>query len=178
MASEAGFVATPEEEQAKETIGARLILNTPIDGLDLRVSGWTGSLNIPGEPSNRVWVAGFSLNYVTQRLHLRAEWFREQEGSDFETNTTAYVEAAVYVTSHIQVAARYDWLQTKLPEFDGPAAFLRHRDIAFGLNYWVNPSAVFKASFHVVDGYRFVLPEVASTLPTTYYFDVGTQFSF
>jgi hypothetical protein len=59
---------------------------------------------------------------------------------------------------------------------------MRHRELAVGANYWVNPDVVFKASFHAIDGNRFALPELVGPDEApddrTWAVLVGTQFTF
>jgi len=71
-----------------------------------------------------------------------------------------YQTAAGYkIDSHWQPVFRYDWAREGLASPVAiPDRFKSHREVAGGLNYWINPKAVVKFSYHHVDGNLLSLP--------------------
>lgn len=132
------------------------------------------------------------LEYLTDRLWLRSEiTLRDVPG--FVLSRGGYAQAAWFLTRKWQVAAQYDVLTETLgqktldlgasaPLPEGftlppglqlppgglgsllPDAMDRHRDLAFGVNYWLAPEVALKLSVHDVDGWRFARPETAQLL--------------
>ena len=71
----------------------------------------------------------------------------------------AYVEAGYKITRHLQPVFRYEWAREGLvTPVVIPDSFKSHRDIAGGLDYWVNPKAVLKFSYHHVNGNMLSVP--------------------
>ncbi len=177
----------PSEELViftSDMIGGRVSLETPLDGLVLRVSGYTGTMEgHPGaEEDMRHSVGALSAEYLTQALSLRAEYAYNVERSTSSTSA-AYVEAAWKFPFGLQLAGRVEGSWTTLEGFTGSSPNLRHREAAVGLNYWFDPAFVLKAEYHLVDGNRFAyapLPEDGSApepKETTHLFFLGAQFS-
>jgi hypothetical protein len=173
-----------EEQQVRDLVGGRLSLTTPGE-VTARLSGYYGRL-VHGEDSEGFSSLGASVQYRGERLWLSAEVFRSEE-EDSEVALTTYASVGWMLTGHLQVAAQYEWARTT---FDGSpdSPLLRHDAYGLGLSWWVNPSLVFKACWHRVDGNRFAYPEGATpteladpaTAPSTRTdaFTVGTQFAF
>jgi hypothetical protein len=173
---------TLEESSAREVVGARVTLTTPVEGLSFRVSGFDGMHTETEEEVERlrITVIGVSAEYLVDRLSFRGELFRQTEG-DFETALAGYLEAAAFVTKHVQVAARLEAYQVDVEGYSGPPSLLRHREAALGVNYWATPELVFKVSAHEIAGNRFAVPAgvVDDPLPEhTRLFVAGAQFSF
>ncbi len=181
----------PAERQVvftSDLVGARLSLETTVDGLVLRVSGYTGTEEEhPGlEQDVRHSVVAVSGEWLTDALSLRAEWAYAVEREVTSTNA-AYVEAAWKFPFGLQLAGRLEGSWTDLEGFTGTSPSLRHREAALGLNYWFAPEFVLKAEVHLVDGNRFAyapFPEegaIPSPIPepeeTTQLFFLGAQFS-
>lgn len=174
----------PEESFAHlhDMLGGRVGLATPVPGLGFRFSAYRArreEVRAAGEESVTLVAFGPAVEYLTDRTSVRAEYYRLTHGD--ETTDTGYLEAAQYLGEHVQVAARVEALQAKV-EGIPDSTFLRHREAAVGLNYWVNPDVVFKGSFHLVDGNRLVLPELVGPAETpeerTWMLMLGSQFSF
>jgi hypothetical protein len=180
----------PEEELlifTSDMIGARLSLETPLDGLVFRASGYTGKEeeNPAAEEGVRHTVGALSAEYLTEALALRAEYAYAVERATTTTNA-AYVEVALKLAMGLQLAGRVEGSWTKLDGFTGSSPNLRHREAAVGLNYWFAPEFVLKAEYHLVDGNRFAYaPFEEGTLPspipepseTTRLFFLGAQFA-
>lgn len=184
----------PTEELVIETrdmIGARLTLETPLDGLAFRVSGYTGLEEEYGllKDEARHTAAAGSLEYLGEKLSLRAEYAYLIEKS-LLTAQAMYAEIAWKFAMGLQLAARVEGNWTKLDEFTGTSRNLRHEEAAVGLNYWFSPDFVIKAAYHLVDGNRFAFqpfdeefdPVAADAVPpvprrTTQLMFIGAQFS-
>ncbi len=176
-----------EHEINRDVIGFRTILQTPVSGLSVGGSAFTGVAEEAGI-KNRNTVFGFQAEYLSDVWSIRAEYAHDAEGQKYIINS-GYVEAAYRLTSKWQVAARYDRFTNTLPGYPSPQfpALLRHRDWTGGLAYWFSPNLVLKAAYHDVDGNRFAGPDVVDILadanagtlnPHTHLFEVGAQFSF
>jgi hypothetical protein len=171
-----------------DMVGARLSLETPVDGLAFRVSGYTGT------EKEAPWIAedarhsvgALSAEYVNDALAFRAEWAHAVERATTSTDA-AYLEAAYKLPMGLQLAGRVEGSWTELQGLTGSSPTLRHREAAVGLNYWFAPEFVMKAEFHLVDGNRFAYapwPDegaIPSPVPTpsetTRLFFLGAQFS-
>ncbi|BDG03213.1 OprO/OprP family phosphate-selective porin [Anaeromyxobacter oryzae] len=172
-----------ESELARNVVGARLTLATPVDGLVFRVSGYTGTMKMEeatGESDVRLTVGGLTAEYVDDRFTLRAEAFGRKEGS-FEDGYGAYVDAGAFVTKHVQVAVRAEVSRSHVDGIPSSSTLLRHDEAAVGANYWFTPDVVFKLSYHLVYGNRFATPDVSADgvlQKRTELVVAGTQFSF
>jgi hypothetical protein len=159
--------------------GSRLSLVTPI-GLVARASGYLGSANHEGgEGEDARYVGGLSLFYRGERLWGSVEGFGMTEPGS-ESQLSGYAELAYFLTSHLQVAARYDLARTELDDVTVDSPLLRHDEAAIGLNWWFNPDFVLKVSAHYVEGTRFVAPgegEIVAEDHTNLVF-AGAQFTF
>jgi hypothetical protein len=177
-----------------DLIGGRLTIQTPINGLNAAISAYTGDFKF-GQGRNsffddRYVLLGTSLEYVTDSLWLRGEYLTQEQSSKAEADV-AYVEAAYKFTSHWQAAARYEYTKVNphSPESQFvPRSLFDHKEVALGMNYWLNPNLVFKLSYHLVKGNRFAAPEkfedymqriqMGGFEENTHLIMVGTQFSF
>ena len=182
--------ADGELDSVNDVLGGRLILATPVLGLSVGSSAYFGT---PPTSDHAAGVArpkhvayGFQAEYLTDVWSVRSEFARHAEGDEL-TIDGAYLEAAYYLTEQWQLATRYDWSDVTLGELDVSAAstLLEHKEMAFGLNYWVNTNFVIKLAYHLVDGNRFALPAdlleaiAEGSLNTkTNLIQVGTNFSF
>ena len=179
------------EEFARDMVGGRLTLQMPWD-FTLRISGVGGYTEKDDVDDHKglYLVGGVSLEWVHEGFTFRTEAFHmEEEGS--ESGNAIYAEASQMLGEHWQVALRADTSQNRLSGAVGAgSSLLRHRDYGVGLNYWVRPEMVIKASYHYVDGNRFALGDELSALQpgddpaalaldeTTHLFVFGTQFTF
>jgi hypothetical protein len=170
-----------ESERATEVVGGRLTLATPIDGLTFRLSGYTGILHEEDlDRRARQGVGGVTAEYLCDRLTLRGELFYRDEGG-FERAYAGYLEAATFVSEHVQLALRAEASKTDVDDVEHASTLTRHDELAAGVNYWFSPSVVMKLSYHLVHGNRFAAPESSQDgiLATrTHLFVAGTQFSF
>jgi hypothetical protein len=168
-----------EETTMEGIVGGRLSLTSPI-GLVLRASAYGGEAQHEGddEVSARL-VGGLSAFFYGERLWLSVEAFGNVERGS-EAQLSAYAEAAWFLTSWLQAAARYDLSRTSLEEYDGSSPLLHHDEVALGLNFWFSPELVVKVSAHHVEGTRFVAPAdgaLAADEKTNLVF-AGAQFTF
>jgi phosphate-selective porin O/P len=178
------FDEITEIEKTRDMIGGRLELATPLSGLRVGGSFYTG------RQSADVRRSGFGLQaeYLTGPWSVRSELAHETVRDDFKA-TGFYGEAAYRFDPHWQVAAQYGRFTSDLAAVPAPAAssLLDHEEMAVGLNYWWNHNFVFKLSFHRVDGNRLAGPDpselagavAAGTLKSkTNLVAFGAQFSF
>ena len=101
---------------------------------------------------------GAFASYDTAKYLLRAEFGNAFE-SGFIHHSGAYVEAGYKIDRHWQPVFRYEWAREGLvTPVAIPDSFKSHRDIGGGLDYWVNPKAVLKFSYHHVDGNMLSVP--------------------
>jgi len=178
-----------------DAFGARVNINTPVDGLMFGVSGFTGKDHPELEVLSAVRrdVYAGHVEYAANRFQARGEWGHLKNGNEFNVEAK-YVEVAYKLDSHWQLASRWDEMQVDLPGFNFstvPGIFpqlLDHRDLSIGLNYWFRPDFVVRASYHDVDGNRYSFPatteEVLQALATdtlakkSNLVVIGAQFSF
>lgn len=170
-------------EEAKNLVGGRLSLFTPIDGLFFRLSGYGTRTNIsPTSVEAKVAVAG-SAEYLDDRWSVRAEAATLWDTG--EGTKTAYVELARYVTQHVQVAVRGELARLTAAHYTGDSPLQDDRELALGLSYWFTPGFVVRGSYHFINGNLNAPPtSVDDALlenkyqPTTHALLAGTQFSF
>lgn len=175
-------------ESTRDLAGTRLVLALPVQGLSVGGSAYTGNEGDPDATKFRHSVLGAQAEYLSDHLWLRGEYTHEIKqrlgGSD-----AVYGEAAYFLTRQWQLAARYERLETRRTGIDpSPApSLLKHDEFALGLNFWVAPEFVLKASYHGVRGNRLAGPdpdELAATTAAgqlkdrTRLVQLGAQFSF
>ncbi len=170
---------TSEEEVARDVVGGRVGLLTPLDGLTLRVTAFTGTLATTDRGDERLTCVGVSGEWASDRLQVRGEYFRATEGSA-ERHLGGYAEAAWSFLPRWQVTLRWD--ESHQHAQGVPSNLLTHREGAVGLSFWPSPNLVFKASYHDVDGNRFAVPPMSapdgSIERRTKLYLAGAQFSF
>jgi hypothetical protein len=178
-----GGTLVPVEDELDYVAGGRLIAATPVAGLSFRLSGYATLRD------TRAAVMGLSVQYATDQLDLRAEYFlkseRGQETGALAYEHAGYVEGSLYLTSQVQAGLRAELYRAHLLGYGGPRPLLDHRELAATLNYWFAPGFVLKLSGHLIDGNRFAHPVavddaiLAGTLERrTLAVIFGTQFSF
>jgi len=170
-------IGEDHENATRELLGGRVTMNTPVDGLNFRLSGFRGARD-----DATAVVYGFSVEFLRDSLWVRAEGFREME-LDTHSSWGAYGEIAYFLTRQIQLAGRLEGNWSHMDGFNGSSPLFLHREAAVGLNFWFNPQWVVKASLHGVDGNRFANPGpdtiADQPMPTqTTVYMVGTQFNF
>lgn len=145
----------------RDVVGGRVVLNSPIPGLDFGVSAYTGTRPLTKEQRRNT--VGAHAEYVDDVVTLRAEVAHETDPR-LQSATGSYVEAAYRVSKAWQFAGMYSNLNTDLVGVSAaniaraPAA-LDHKERGAGLNYWFAPNFVLKGSVHWVDGNRFAYPD-------------------
>lgn len=181
------------EPIGNDLFGGRLTVQTPFTGLYAALSAYTSKFEFGQERSSlddRYVLIGASVEYLSDRLRICSEYLTQKE-SPKATADVVYAEAAYKFTDHWQAVARYEFADF---ETDGPSSryspqsVLEHKEIALGINYWLNPNLAFKLSYHMVDGNRLAIPEkiedylesiqTGSFEEKTNLILVGTQFSF
>jgi len=141
-------------ESIRQTVGGRLTLARPHSGLRFGVNGNSGISPDKGRQS----VLGAFASYDTGKWLLRSEFGHAFEAG-FIHFTGAYVEAGYKINPHWQPVFRYDWARQGLVSpIAIPDDFKSHREVGGGLNYWVNPKAVLKFSYHHVEGNLLAVP--------------------
>jgi hypothetical protein len=181
LASPAGpwvFEDHPERiELARDVVGGRVSLLTPLEGLTVRVSAFTGTVTEDDE-DHRLAAFALSGEWVFDRLQVRGEWFRATEGSE-ETHLGGYAEVAWNVLPTLQLALRFDESHQLID--DVPDALAEHHETVLGISYWPSPNLVLRASYHRVEQNRFAVPASSpdgSLDAVTDLYLAGVQFSF
>lgn len=151
--------AEDEDIDRDRTVGFRLEWQSPA-GLTLGLSAYRGEDDHTGndESFGAALAAGAHLMWERGDWLLRAEAVHFEEDRNLDVDA-AYLEAARRFGRHWQGALRWDRSTTTVAEEDLAelgAALGEHRDLAAGLNYWVNSGLVLKLSHHWVDGERFL----------------------
>ena len=179
----------------KTTVGGRVVMHTPVDGLSFGTTAYTGRLTsastVDTVHRRRSIVAG-QAEYLTDKWSARGEFVWGQgklgEGPDMTVHS-GYAEVAYHLTPHWQLAGLYEREQVHMSGVNVSVApsLLRHEDFEPGVNYWISPNVVIKLSDHFVYGNRFSMPDpslvrqvVAAGQLRSYTNDLqfGTQFSF
>jgi len=186
------------EGAAKEMFGGRLLVHTPIEGFSVGTSSYVGDFEffvdrylVEDYPvaGKTVFLGAFA-EYLSDRWWLRSEAVTTRENPAVSEDVV-YGEAAYKLTSHWQLAARYEYMQTDVTAAEIkylPASSYRHKETALGLNYWFTPNFVVKLSYHFINGNRFAGPALLADFfdvlmqqkydETTQCILLGMQFSF
>lgn len=198
VATEEGLFLEPEVSlgfTVEDTVGGRLVLSTPVEGLSFGASAYTGDeqvgLETVAAATRTTWV--LHGEYLADRWTVRTEWGVLENEDQFE-DEGGYVELARKLTEHWEVAVRADYWEIDFPTIDQatlPAVasqVMEHDELAFGVNYWFNPGFVVRANLYQIEGNRFAFAssreEVAEALVTGQLEDetelivLGAQFSF
>lgn len=173
-----------ERERTRYIVGGRLNVQTPFEPLRFGVSAYQG-FEVGSEW--RYVIAGHA-EYAGEILSARAEFAHETVLKDLDQNA-AYLEVAARVGQYLQFAAQGNWLHVDYPGVEHPIAptMKDHLEAALGVNFWITPSLVVKASVHRIWGNRLAAPSPADfgslvatggLHGTTNLLLVGTQFSF
>jgi hypothetical protein len=185
-------IATGDPETEKNLmnlVGGRFTVFTPVEGLKMGASAYSGVSEELEDERDTAW--GAHAEFAKGQWTLRSEFLHRQDGDELKADGF-YVEASRRLGRHWQVAGLYDRLDTELPEleFEPPASLLEHDEWAVGLNYWFAGNFVLKASYHVVKGNRLAGPgeeadeeldeliEEGALGGRTKMFRFGAQFSF
>ena len=145
-------------EDLEHAIGAKLTIDTPLDGLSVGVAGFSGEEGAARD--HRHSVIGTHFEYMTGDLTLRVEYAHLFQG---ESADAFYVEASYMFFEHLQLAVRYDFAELTLEGERAKAveetpSLTEHSEVGVALNYWFNSQFVLKASYHYVKGNRFSHP--------------------
>ncbi|MEW6732074.1 MAG: hypothetical protein AB1489_12170 [Acidobacteriota bacterium] len=172
-----------EIDKVTDVVGARLMFQTPVNGLRFGMSSYRGREKAD---TQRHTVLGFSGEYLADKWTVRSEVFKLKD--TFALGALAsYVEVARMLTKNWQVAARYDRSTNKFLFIDPKSEFasvVKHRDKVIGLNYVFNSNLVMKFGFHRVNGNLFAKPQVKDGVlidgfrKNTNMFETGIQFAF
>lgn len=181
--------------RVENAYGGRLNITTPVDGLTVGTSAYTGQAytDLSNVDTDKRDVIAAHAEYVLRGFAVRSEWGHLKNGSDFEVDS-GYAEASYRIGEHWQVAARWDQLEVTLPGTNLsrlPKIFpqlLEHQETTLGLNYWFSPNFVVRGSYQMTDGNRFAFPETSDEVKValatglldrkTNMFLFGAQFSF
>ena len=149
----------------RDVIGGRFILYTPIDGLSLGVSGYTGTRPLTIEQRRNT--VGAQAEFLNDRWSVRGEWVQSTD-SKLQEASGAYGELALRLTAGWQVAGLYSTQRTSLFSANQAALdaniarapkLLDHDEMGAGINYWFTPNFVLKTSVHWVEGNRYAFPD-------------------
>ena len=143
----ANLLSGGAETARGSAVGARVVLETPVDGLSLRGSVYSGRLKRNKEVAlddantqkdahqrKRAWAVG--LRYLQDHIDVQLEMAR---GFLYDHSvTTAYVQAAVPLAQHWTAAARLERIVTDTSQ-RGNHAFQEQR-LVFGVGYTLSES--------------------------------------
>lgn len=143
-----------EETSYRDVIGARLVIETPIDGLSFGFSTYQGEEETD---TSTVEARAAQLRFARGVWDVRAELLDQHLHAGAFDQEGHYLEVARRFGPHWQLAARHEVFEisTTLGALAGDPR-LEHEDRAFGVSYWVSPNLVFRVSLHQVEGLRFV----------------------
>lgn len=183
-----------------EMMGARTIVHTPLPGLGMGISLYTGDadFSMDAGPFGTFDIAEgrhvaymVHTEYLTDVFSIRAEYeyLLKPSGDQNIELWGYYVEAAYRFLDHWQAAILFDQQKVEIVSEDIPLPYLyptEHQEWVLGMNYWFNPNFVLKAAYHRVDGNLFAQPtDLFASLfgdseleEITHYFVFGSQFSF
>jgi hypothetical protein len=182
----------PRDTETKDVIGANVVFETPIDGLNLGVSGFHGDFSFYEsgqllESTNNV--IGGSMDYTNDPYQIRGEYVYSKL-DDFNVEVKVYyIEAAYNVTENIQPAFRYcsTAIDDPNPNIDVVLfpSLNEETELSLGLNYIVNSGFIIRGSWTKVEGNQKANPAdgllsfINRTLEEdTNVFMLGTSFSF
>jgi hypothetical protein len=146
----------------KNTLGGRLWLHTPIDGLEVGIGGSrsdaTGGLYRPAGVTTRddAWIA--SINGDFTRFDLRGEYLSARVDDDAAQYIGYYGQGGVQLTEKLQLNAQ---LQIARLSFEVPGFAWDEelgRDFALGLKYSPLPNLALKLEGHRARGYIWSQP--------------------
>jgi hypothetical protein len=181
--------------RVENAYGGRLNVATPLEGLTLGFSGYTGQAytDLSEVDTDQRDVYAAHAEYTRNKFAIRSEFGHLKNGSDFNVDA-GYVETSYRITEHWQVAARWDQIDVSLPGTNLsklPKIFpqlLDHREAALGLSYWFSPNFVVRGSYQRTEGNRFAFPETSDEVKaalssgkldrSTDMILIGAQFSF
>lgn len=192
------FLLEPNVElgfSVEDTVGLRLLVSTPVEGLTLGLSAYQGDehigRDIVGDETRQTYL--FHVEYLTDRWSIRSEVGGLEHENDFEEEG-GYLEIAYRLNQHWQLAARAEDWSVDFPNTNLAALpsilpqLMDHEEVAFGINYWISSGAVLRLNYHLAEGNRFAFlgtaEEVAAALASGVLEDetemlvLGTQFSF
>jgi hypothetical protein len=169
--------------------GTRISVRPPIPGLSVGGSAARGDASPAFSDEQPFRSAAAHLEYLTSRVWVRAELSTLSADAAFRFRSRAsYVEVAAFLTDQVQPALLFDRVRDEVEDTeDLPGSVHEHDGWAVGLNYWVNPNFVVKASSHVARGNRLAWPRRGEFIATfmagamkseTRMFQVGAQYSF
>ena len=112
-----------------------MIIETPMEGLTLRGSGYRGRFTMnPGDPQSTKYGWALSARFVGERLDLQAELAR---GFVFDHGASAwYAQAAYTLDASWQAVARIEQAVTDTAQSSDDA--YRERRLTLGLAYTIN----------------------------------------
>lgn len=181
--------------EVDDTLGLRLNLTTPVEGLTLGLSAYRGDERvgngISGNDNRETYL--LHAEYLTDKWSVRSEWGSLEHESVFEEEG-GYLEIAYRLDRHWQLAVRAEDWEAEFPNIDFSVLpsilpqLMGHEEVAFGVNYWFTSGLVLRLNYHLAEGNRFAFlsspEEVAQALATgvldedTELIVFGAQFSF
>jgi hypothetical protein len=175
-----------ELQSTRDVLGGRLVAHTPLRGLSVGGSAYTGVLNEPA--ANRTSVVAGQIQFASNEWAVESEISHLVQSGD-EYATGAYVQAAYRFAPAWQIALQGDYLENKFVGINPAAApsLQYHREGAVALNFWISREFVVKTEFHLVNGNRFAMPRAedlraivaaGELRQTTHLFQFGAQFTF
>jgi len=153
---------------ADDTVGGRLQIMPPIDGLTLGFSAYSSTVDRAlGTKAERL-VYGAQFEFEREFYSLRAEYYK-QETDEFDADADAgYVMGTIRpfglipvgdlttLLDRLELAAQYNvYAFREIHPAPGipiptPKQLKNHREWAVGLNYWFTPTFVARAEYHMI----------------------------
>ena len=136
--------------------GARVIIETPLEGLTLRASGYRGRFAMsPGDQQSTKYGWVISARFAGERLDLQAELAR---GFAFDHGVSAwYAQAAYTLDADWQAVARIEQAVTDTAQSSDDA--YRERRLTLGLAYTINQHLGLRLEQRFHRGYASVVAD-------------------
>lgn len=162
--------------------GARVTVQTPINGLRLMASGYRNRFVDQADPlaptkqTQDTWV--LSSEYKNERVDLKAEYATSKIGG--VQKRAWYIQSGYSISESWQPYVRYDALTTDTSLGSDPAYY--QKDVVVGVNYMINSSLSVRGENHWNRGYA--LPVAGGTVapgdgkPRWSYFTASVNFIF
>jgi hypothetical protein len=165
-------IMTMFDLETKNLYGARVEITNPISGLSIvgsyaqsYLEGFLKDTNIIGYETD-VRAAALSVNYEYGNYLLKGEIADIDIPGIFRDYIAYYVEAGYFFSESLQAVFRLEDFQGESYSnnpmnqalFEKWSALIMNKELAVGLNYYLNSNLIFRASVHWTDGLIWAAP--------------------